>query len=75
MVPVVLKKSIYESILPAGSFIAADDFTSPRELAEYLQYLSNNDTAYLRYQFLNSAFFVANQMIIKQYPNTYNYSA
>uniref|UniRef100_A0A158Q8B7 Fucosyltransferase n=1 Tax=Elaeophora elaphi TaxID=1147741 RepID=A0A158Q8B7_9BILA len=49
MIPVVLKKSIYNDILPAGSFIAADDFTSPRELARYLQYLSNNKTAYLKY--------------------------
>ncbi|EFO21676.2 fucosyl transferase, variant [Loa loa] len=49
LVPIVLKKSIYEGILPPRSFIAADDFTSPRELAEYLQYLSNNSTAYLSY--------------------------
>uniref|UniRef100_A0A0R3RZA6 Fucosyltransferase n=1 Tax=Elaeophora elaphi TaxID=1147741 RepID=A0A0R3RZA6_9BILA len=49
IVPVVLKKSIYEDVLPPGSFIAADDFTSPRELAEYLQYLSINNTAYLSY--------------------------
>ncbi|CAG9531463.1 unnamed protein product [Cercopithifilaria johnstoni] len=49
MVPVVLKKSIYEGVLPPGSFIAADDFTSPRELADYLKYLSNNKTAYLSY--------------------------
>ncbi|EJW70801.1 hypothetical protein WUBG_18294 [Wuchereria bancrofti] len=41
------KKSIYEDILPPGSFIAADDFKSPRELAEYLHYLLNNNTAYL----------------------------
>ncbi|KAL3985159.1 Glycosyltransferase 10 (fucosyltransferase) family protein [Acanthocheilonema viteae] len=49
LIPVVLKKSIYEDILPPKSFIAADDFTSPRELAQYLQYLSNNKTAYLSY--------------------------
>ncbi|VDN91712.1 unnamed protein product [Brugia pahangi] len=49
LIPVVLKKSIYEDILPPGSFIAADDFTSPRELAEYLNYLLNNNTAYLSY--------------------------
>uniref|UniRef100_A0A8R1Y1F2 Fucosyltransferase n=1 Tax=Onchocerca volvulus TaxID=6282 RepID=A0A8R1Y1F2_ONCVO len=49
LVPVVLKRSIYEDIMPPGSFIAADDFTSPRELAEYLQYLSSNNTAYLSY--------------------------
>ncbi|MCP9259735.1 Fucosyl transferase [Dirofilaria immitis] len=36
-------------ILPSGSFIAADDFASPRELADYLQYLLNNNTAYLSY--------------------------
>ncbi|VIO98155.1 Uncharacterized protein BM_BM10026 [Brugia malayi] len=49
LIPVVLKRSIYEGILPPGSFIAADDFASPRELAEYLHYLSNNNTAYLSY--------------------------
>ncbi|KAM3717973.1 Alpha-(1,3)-fucosyltransferase [Dirofilaria immitis] len=49
IVPVVLKRSIYEGILPSGSFIAADDFASPRELADYLQYLLNNNTAYLSY--------------------------
>uniref|UniRef100_A0A915PM63 Fucosyltransferase n=1 Tax=Setaria digitata TaxID=48799 RepID=A0A915PM63_9BILA len=47
LVPVVLEKSNYESILPPGSFIAADDFGSPRELAEYLSYLLSNNTAYL----------------------------
>lgn len=52
MVPVVLKRSIYEDILPRGSFIAADDFRSPRELADYLKYLLNNNTAYLRYKYL-----------------------
>ncbi|VDK89295.1 unnamed protein product [Litomosoides sigmodontis] len=49
LVPVVLKNSIYEGILPPESYIAADDFTSPRELAQYLTRLSTNDTAYLRY--------------------------
>ncbi|VDK35531.1 unnamed protein product [Gongylonema pulchrum] len=48
LVPVVLKKSLYNDILPEGSFIAADDFKSPRELAVYLDYLENNRTAYLR---------------------------
>ncbi|VDM99336.1 unnamed protein product [Thelazia callipaeda] len=38
LVPVVLKNSIYANILPDASYIAADDFNSPRELALYLKY-------------------------------------
>lgn len=48
MVPIVLKKSIYDGYLPAGSYIAVDDFRSPRELANYLKHLKDNATAYLR---------------------------
>ncbi|VDM42269.1 unnamed protein product [Toxocara canis] len=48
IVPVVLKRSIASSFLPNGSFIAADDFDSPRNLADYLKYLQNNKREYLR---------------------------
>ncbi|VDK36897.1 unnamed protein product, partial [Gongylonema pulchrum] len=48
VVPIVLKKSVYDNIIPTGSFIAVDDFESPRELADYLKYLEKNNTAYLR---------------------------
>lgn len=68
MVPVVLKKSIYKDILPPGSYIAADDFTSPRELAQYLTRLANNETAYLRYSYLlsyyNSKIFTEKKIVV-----------
>lgn len=34
---------------PEHSFIHAEDFASPADLVEYLDYLDNNDTAYLEY--------------------------
>ena len=49
-VPVVwgAAKADYEAALPPGSLIFADDYT-PQELAEYLNYLDKNDTAYREY--------------------------
>ncbi|KAK5981573.1 hypothetical protein GCK32_001696, partial [Trichostrongylus colubriformis] len=49
VVPIVLKRSIVEPYVPPKSFIAADDFKSPKDLAKYLQYLMANKTAYLEY--------------------------
>ncbi|KHN88024.1 Alpha-(1,3)-fucosyltransferase C [Toxocara canis] len=49
ILPIVLKRSIASAFLPNGSFIAADDFDSPEELAHYLKYLQNNKTEYFRY--------------------------
>uniref|UniRef100_A0A915PQZ0 Fucosyltransferase n=1 Tax=Setaria digitata TaxID=48799 RepID=A0A915PQZ0_9BILA len=49
LVPIVLKKDLYSNILPTGSYIAADEFKSPRELARYLEFLSQNTSAYLKY--------------------------
>ncbi|CDW60184.1 Glyco transf 10 domain containing protein [Trichuris trichiura] len=49
MVPIVMKRSFYEPLLPKGSFIAADDFKSPKELAKYIDYLNGNLTAYIEY--------------------------
>uniref|UniRef100_A0A5S6QNM8 Fucosyltransferase n=1 Tax=Trichuris muris TaxID=70415 RepID=A0A5S6QNM8_TRIMR len=49
MVPIVPKRSFYEPLLPEGSFIAADDFESPKELADYIYYLNSNLTAYVEY--------------------------
>ncbi|MFH4980517.1 hypothetical protein AB6A40_007226 [Gnathostoma spinigerum] len=48
-VPIVLKRSIMDGIAPNHSFIAVDDFTSPKKLAEYLHFLMKNDTEYLSY--------------------------
>ena len=47
-VPIVWgpKKSDLLKIAPTKSFIHADDFSSPQELADYLNYLANNETAY-----------------------------
>lgn len=48
IVPIVLERAIVEGIVPNGSFIAVDDFDSPKHLAKYLQFLNQNDTEYLR---------------------------
>ena len=50
-VPVVwgTMKSDYLRIAPPHSFIHAEDFSSPEELAKYLLYLNSNDTAYREY--------------------------
>nr|CDS30043.1 alpha(13)fucosyltransferase [Hymenolepis microstoma] len=51
MVPIVLGayKEDYENALPPHSYINVDDFASIQELAEYLQFLDKNDTAYAQY--------------------------
>ncbi|VDO00251.1 unnamed protein product [Rodentolepis nana] len=51
IVPIVLGayKEDYESVLPPHSYINVDDLDSIQELAEYLQFLDKNDTAYAQY--------------------------
>ncbi|VDP38463.1 unnamed protein product [Heligmosomoides polygyrus] len=49
VVPIVLKREIVEQFAPPYSFIAADDFRDPADLAKYLKYLMENKTAYLEY--------------------------
>lgn len=49
IIPIVLKRSIVENILPKNSFIAADDFQHPKYLARYLHQLARNDQKYLSY--------------------------
>ncbi|VDO00740.1 unnamed protein product [Rodentolepis nana] len=51
MVPIVLGayREDYENVLPPHSYINVDDFDSIQELAEYLQFLDKNDTAYAQY--------------------------
>ncbi|KFD65659.1 hypothetical protein M514_05866, partial [Trichuris suis] len=48
VVPVVLgpPKWQYDQVLPPNSFIHVEDFASPKDLANYLKELANNDTAY-----------------------------
>ncbi|KAI0217044.1 Alpha-(1,3)-fucosyltransferase C [Lamellibrachia satsuma] len=49
VVPVVLGHSKYSDMLPPHSFIDVHDYKSPKELAEYLKMLNENDTLYNEY--------------------------
>ncbi len=50
LLPVVLGATLDEvtTVAPGNSFLHVDNFTSPRQLAEYLHYLDKNDDAYNR---------------------------
>jgi len=48
-VPVVMTHPFNRKYLPRGSYIFVGDFDSPIHLAQYLTYLSKNDTAYQEY--------------------------
>jgi Glycosyltransferase family 10 (fucosyltransferase) C-term len=49
VVPIVNGGVDYLQFAPEGSFIHIRDFESPQHLAEYLQYLDKNQTAYEQY--------------------------
>jgi len=49
VIPVVYGGANYSKLAPYKSFINTEDFSSPKQLAEYLHYLDNNDTAYAEY--------------------------
>ena len=51
MVPIVLGayKEDYEAALPPNSYINVDDFSSIKQLTDYLLYLGRNNTAYASY--------------------------
>ena len=48
-VPVVYGGADYSAYAPPGSYIAAADFSSPKDLADYLLLLDRNDHLYLNY--------------------------
>uniref|UniRef100_A0A1B6IBL5 Fucosyltransferase n=2 Tax=Homalodisca liturata TaxID=320908 RepID=A0A1B6IBL5_9HEMI len=50
-VPVVMwpPRSVYEQLVPEGSFIHTDDFPSPRDLAWHLDTIYNDDMVFNRY--------------------------
>lgn len=47
VIPLVLKRKFVQPFAPPHSFIAADDFTTAEQMANYLKYLMKNKTAYL----------------------------
>ena len=49
LVPIVLGGADYAKIAPPHSFINALDYLDPKDLAEYLNYLISNQTAYNEY--------------------------
>jgi len=49
VVPIVLGGADYSSILPPDSYIDMADFQSMKELGEYLLYLDENESEYLKY--------------------------
>ncbi|VDN16640.1 unnamed protein product [Dibothriocephalus latus] len=51
MLPVVMgaSREVYCAVAPPNSFIHVDDFSSPAELADYLNWLDKNDDAYASY--------------------------
>uniref|UniRef100_A0A914HM17 Fucosyltransferase n=1 Tax=Globodera rostochiensis TaxID=31243 RepID=A0A914HM17_GLORO len=48
-VPIVMRKYIYEGIVPNNSYIAMDQFESPKAMADHLNFLMNNPDEYLKY--------------------------
>ncbi|KAL7074700.1 hypothetical protein ACQ4LE_005911 [Meloidogyne hapla] len=48
-VPIVLKASIYQGFVPDNSFIAMDQFKSPKQMADHLNLLMDNPNEYLKY--------------------------
>lgn len=49
IVPVVMGGFKYSELLPPKSYIDIKDYSSPKELADYLQILDKNDTLYNEY--------------------------
>ena len=68
VVPIVRGAGPYKDALPANSYIDAADFSSPKDLADYLTKLDHNDDLYNEY-------FKARQRFIchNYFSNTYNW--
>lgn len=49
IVPIVLRNKDYVQLAPKHSYIAADQFESPKHLADYLHELIENKTKYTKY--------------------------
>ena len=63
VIPIVMgaKREDYELIGPRNSYIHVDDFSNPKELAEYLLKLDQNDTLYNEYfQWKGTGYFLKN---------------
>ncbi|CEF70136.1 Alpha-(1,3)-fucosyltransferase C [Strongyloides ratti] len=48
-IPIVNVRKLYENNIPKDSFIAMDDFKSPRKLVRYLKFLIKNKSKYLKF--------------------------
>ena len=68
VVPIVRGAGPYKDVLPANSYIDAADFSSPKDLADYLLKLDQNDNLYNEY-------FKAREKYIchNYYANSYNW--
>ena len=49
IIPIVLGWARYDHYIPPSGYIDVRNFTSPKHLAEYIDYLDKNTTAYLEY--------------------------
>lgn len=61
VVPVVYGLANYSVQAPPRSYINALDFSTPKDLADYLLYLDKNDTAYNEYFLWKSYHFIQNE--------------
>ena len=63
VVPVVYGGADYLAYAPAGSFVDARDFATPRHLADYLHLLNRNDNLYAKYLSWNEDYQVTSYQI------------
>ena len=65
-IPIVFgpSKSEYEAVAPPYSFIHVNDFKNPEDLADYMNYLIDNTTAYMEYFWWTSYYTVKRTELI-----------